>query len=533
MFNPQKKRMKKLILHTSLFLIGMIVPFCSAFAQIDPLLESHFKTYAQFVTNNPKDKQVLDFQYQRIEKNVSSLQNSLKSKFPNDRFTDFQFSQTGGYGTHTPVRSVGDAPSSDLDINMLFKINGGVKTTISVYDFKQEVIGWLRKIFPDTVRYKIYMKEPVVTVVADTTFPDNTTLKYEIDLGSFNLLTTPDNPKCSSLKKCSQIAWGITRDTTVSKWNETEAPGFSEDFNRRFPVTNEVGALVLSATKMLKYWNKYTNMDATRPDNVPPSLTYLIAAYDFLPVPPPSSTLQQLRVMVDSLRKKVFVDSTCSDVSKARLDVPFYTSMDPNILRRMDPASLRKFCNSLKKMSDTLKYVAGLNPNNITRALEALSNVFPNFNNLAPGLYAVYSPNSSKIIYPKNGGANNDTIVQVTYSNVPEKKWRVINIEASSGKLYYPVYNEKSKKVWEVSGSSTVRGTSVVQGEFSNLSNQLWEIVFVGYLDNGNKKLYRIVNKKSSLYMEVKGQSVSDNALVVQENLTTLDNQKWYFTVVQ
>ncbi|RBL92012.1 RICIN domain-containing protein [Chitinophaga flava] len=527
--------MKKLFFNTALLLVGLICSTISVSAQIASALEPYFTSYTRFVTSNPRDKEVLMYQYNRIVKDSSSLKTRLTSTFPGKTFSNFNFLIVGGYGTNTPVRSIGDGQASDLDLNMLFKIDNGAQATISAFTFKTQVQSWLTGLFTNTANshYYLTMKDPVIEIKADTTFPDGTRLDYHMDLGSFNQLNNPQNPNCHPAKLCSQMAWGTTSDNAIggATWEETESPSFVGGFNGKFPEGTTTGDRVLSVCKMLKYWNKYANKDTSQ-DNVPPSITYLIGAYNWIP---PSTTDYRLGILiaeVDSLRRNIF-NNNCSSVAGAHLDVPFYTSMDPNVLRKMSPASLTKFCDSLKKLSDTLHYVATLPSTSLNRGLAALSNVLPDFNNLAPGIYNIYSWHSKKLIYPKNGGvADGDTIVQYSYSNDSIKKWEMGNIEAAQGKFYYVAKNLKSKKVMDVFGGSYLPGTAVIQYGFGNADNQKWELVFLGYVDADNKKLYQLVCKRSGLLLDVTGASYDDNAVVEQWGDNGGNNQKWYFVEV-
>ncbi|MBV8254254.1 MAG: RICIN domain-containing protein [Chitinophaga sp.] len=519
--------MKKLILNVALFLIGFILPVGSVSAQMAARLEPYFDSYTKFVTSNARDSIVLMYQKGRIVSDTNNLKLRLGAKFSPKTFSTFSFLIVGGYGTNTPVRSsVIGSQSSDLDLDMLFKIDDGKKADISAVVFKQQVALWLRDIYPDTNRYKIFIKDPVVAVEADTTFPDNTNLKYQIEIGSFNQLKDPKDSLCLPAQLCSELAWGIN----TSSWQETTSPSFPRNFNQKFLSDTIQGRKVFSDCKMLKYWNKYANYDIN-PDNIPPSISYLIAAYNWLTWPPAPNTyrLQQLIVMVDSLRKNVF-NNDCSNVRNARLNVPFFTAADPNVLSKMDTVALKRFCNSLKKLSDTLQFVSA--QTDINRALLALSNVFPDFNNAPPGTYNIQPYSSLKVIYPKNGGvADGDTIVQITSTNDASKKWVITNIEASQGKFYYTIKNQKSQRALDVYNKSTAAGAPIVQNQFNNNDSQLWEIVFLEYLNNGANKLYKVVNKKSKLVMDA-GPSSTDNAVTTQANPNTTTSQKWYLIEV-
>jgi hypothetical protein len=524
--------MQKTTLYTVLLLAGLIFPNTSLLAQISASLEPYFDSYTRFITSNERDSTVLYYQYNRIVRDTARLKTTLSSTFPGKTFSQFQFLIVGGYGTNTPVKSSVGGEGSDLDLNMLFKINNGIKADISAYTFKDQVKTWLTSIFPATAKsnYIINLKDPVVEIIADTTFPDGTIFPYHMDLGSFNRLSVPQNPGCLPAKLCSEMAWGTGTDNDLirSTWNETASPGFVGDFNQKFPVSTTAGGKALSVCKMLKYWNKFANQ-SLNPDEVPPSLVYLIANYNWIPQWSPSTTyrLQQLIADVDSLRKNIFNDS-CSSVAGAKLNVPFYTSMNPNVLNKMSPNALQHFCNSLKTLSDTLHFVA--NQTNLQRALLALSNVFPQFNNVPSGTYRITSFYSGKVIYPKNGSNTaGDTIVQYTTGNEPSKKWVLGNIEAStSGKFYYVMTNLQNTLVLDNPGSSTTEGTPMIQWPFNNGENQKWEIVFWGY-DSNNKKIYQIINKKSNMLLDVEYPALDNNTRIIQWNSNGGVNQKWYF----
>lgn len=526
--------MKKSILCTAFLLVGLFYSTPALFAQVSADLEPYFDTYTRFVTTNQHDSVVLMHQYDRIVKDTTNLKNRLSSSFSGRSFSNFEFLKVGGYGTHTPVRGNVSSESSDLDIDMLFKINNGIKADISAFTFKTEVQNWLTSIFSNTDKswYTFTMKDPVIEIKADTILPDGTTFSYHMDLGSFNRLNNPQNPNCHPAKFCSELAWGIKSDNDINHatWQETEAPSFTGDFNLKFPEGNAQGDKVLSDCKMLKYWNKLVNKDAI-PENVPPSLTYLIGAYNWVPQWSPTTgiyRLQQLTTVVDSLRKNIF-NNNCSSVAGAHLYVPFYTSLDSNVLSKMDTNALKKFCDSLKKLSDTLHFVSG--QSNLERSLLALSNVFPDFNNVPAGTYHINSYNSSKVIYPMNGGEiDGDSIVQYTSSNDASKKWRIANIEASQGKFYYVLTNLKSGKVLDVSNASNAQGAPIIQWSNNNGNNQKWEIVFLAYYNN--KRLYKIVSKNSNLLLDVTGASINNDAKIIQWPDNGQNNQKWYFEEV-
>jgi hypothetical protein len=524
--------MQKTTLYTVLLLVGLMLSNTPLLAQISAELEPYFESYTKFITSNEKDRTVLYYQYDRIVRDTARLKNSLSSAFPGKTFSQFQFLIVGGYGTNTPVRSSVGGEGSDLDINMLFKINNGIKADISAYTFKYQVKNWLTSVFPNTTKsnYAFNMKDPVVEIVADTTFPDGTKLFYHMDIGSFNRLSVPQNPGCLPNKLCSEMAWGTGTDNDLIRatWNETASPSFAGDFNQKFPVNTTVGDKALSVCKMLKYWNKFANQ-APIPDDVPPSLVYLIANYNWIPQwsSPTIYRLQQLIADVDGLRKNIF-NNNCSSVAGAKLDVPFYTSMNPNVLNKMSTNALQHFCNSLKTLSDTLHFVA--NQTNLQRALLALSNVFPQFNNVPPGTYHITSFYSGKVIYPKNGNnATGDTIVQYTSGNESSKKWVLRNIETSpQGKFYYVITNLQSANVLNAPGSSTTQGTPMNQWTFNNGENQKWEIVFLGY-DSNNKKIYQIINKWSNMLLDVEYPAIENNTRIIQWIPNGGVNQRWYF----
>lgn len=520
--------MQKTTLYTVLLLAGLIFPNTSLLAQISASLEPYFDSYTRFITSNERDSTVLYYQYNRIARDTARLTTILGSEFPGKTFSQFKFLIVGGYGTNTPVKSSVGGEGSDLDLNMLFKINNGIRADISASTFKDQVKKWLTSIFPPTAksRYTINLRDPVVEIVADTIFPDGTTFAYHMDLGSFNRLSVPQNTGCLPAKLCSEMAWGT--NSIASTWNETASPGFVGDFNQKFPVSTTAGGKALSVCKMLKYWNKFANR-SSNPDEIPPSLVYLIANYNWIPQWSPSTTyrLQQLIADVDSLRKNIF-NNSCSSVADAKLNVPFYTSMNPNVLNKMSTNALQQFCNSLKTLSDTLHFVA--NQNNLQRALLALSNVFPQFNNVPSGTYRITSFYSGKVIYPKNGSnKTGDTIVQYTTGTESSKKWVLGNIEGSpQGKFYYVMTNLQSANVLNNPGSSTTEGTPMTQWTFNNGENQKWEIVFWGY-DSNNKKIYQIINKKSNMLLDIQNPASDNNASIIQRNSNGGTTQKWYF----
>ncbi len=515
--------MKKLILIMTLFLNGFVLPINTVSAQIDTLLEPYFDSYTAFVTSNLRDSAVLMYQLGKISKDTANLKLRLGNKFSGKNFSGFNFRIVGGYGTNTPVRStVKGSQSSDLDIDMLFKINNGTKADFSAAEFKQQVAAWLRSIYPDTVKYKIDIQEPVVVLAGDTTFEDGTSLKYHIDLASFNQLYSVPGATCKSDEDCSEIAWGLI---TQGSWVETTAPGFTRNFNKKFQSS---GSNTYSSCKMLKYWNKYTNY-APNEDNIPPSVTFLIGAYNWDDTPK-ATRLVQLKVIVDNLQSNIF-HGDCSNVQNANLSLPFYTAGNKNVLRKMDSTSLKAFCTSLKKLSDTLQFVSRLKKDQLDRALLALGNVFPNFSNPAPGIYNMRATSSDNIIYPKNGGvADGDLIVQFTNSNDDSKKWAISNIQVIDSKFYYTISNLKSKKVLNVSGESVTAGAFIDQSKFQNKDSQLWEVLFQVYQDiNGRKMpIYKLVNKKSKLFLDATSQSTV-NTVIIQNTTSTQNSQKWIF----
>ncbi len=523
--------MQKTKTYCVLLILGCLFFGTRLSAQISAELEPYFDSYTRFITSNERDSVVLYSQYGRIVRDTAKLKTSLSAAFPGKTFSDFKFLIVGGYGTNTPVRSSVGGEGSDLDLNMLFKINNGIRADISAYTFKDKVKSWLTSVFVKTAysNYTFHLKDPVVEIVADTTFPDGTTFSYHMDIGSFNQLSVPQNPACLPVNLCSEMAWGIGQDNDINAavWSETASPGFTGDFNLKFPVSSLAGSKVLSICKMLKYWNKNVNY-STIPDEIPPSLVYLVANYNWVPpyAAPTTYRLQQLIADVDSLRKNVF-NNNCTSVAGAALNVPFYTSMDPNLLNKMSTNAKQNLCNSLKKLSDTLHFVA--NQTNLQRALLALSNVFPHFNNVPPGTYRITSFDSEKVIYPKNGSiATGDTIVQYTSGPESDKKWVLGNIEGTpQGKFYYVITNVQSGMVLDNTANSLTQGTPMIQYPFNNGNNQKWEIVFIGY--SGTKRIYRIINRHSNLLLDVEYPSIDNNARIIQWELNGYPNQQWYF----
>ncbi|NML37698.1 RICIN domain-containing protein [Chitinophaga sp. G-6-1-13] len=521
---------KKRALYSALLLVGLMFSNNALFAQISAQLEPYFNSYTQFITSNKSDSVVLYFQHSRMVKDTTRLKSQLATAFPGKTFSQFNLMIVGGYGSNTPVRSSTGGEGSDLDINMLFKINNGIAANISAYTFKEQVKSWLTLLFPNTAKshYVFNMKDPVVEVVADTILPAGDTLTYHMDIGSFNQLSVPQHPGCLPANLCSEMAWGIGTDNDIfpATWNETASPGFAVDFNQKFPATTTAGEKALSVCKMLKFWSKTANYSPNE-DDVPPSLSYLIASYNWAPAyaAPTTYRLQQLIADVDSLRKNVF-NNNCSSVAGAKLTVPFYTSMNSNLLNKMSTAGLQTFCNSLKKLSDTLHFVE--TQTSLPRALLALSNVLPYFNNAPAGTFRVVSVSTGGVISPKNDGtAIGDTLVQYSFSNVPTKKWVLGNIQLKAdGKCYYVISNFQSGLVIDNPGASMAQGTPMIQWTYGNGGNQKWEILFLGY-DGSNRRIYQIKNKASGLLLDVE-YPWGIGARIIQWPNNGGDNQKWY-----
>ncbi|RAJ05284.1 ricin-type beta-trefoil lectin protein [Chitinophaga skermanii] len=521
---------KKFTLYVVLLMVGGIFSTNTLFAQISAQLEPYFERYTNFITSNKQDSIVLFAQRTKMVKDTARLKTRLAAAFSGKTFSHFNFLVVGGYGSNTPVRSSRGDEGSDLDLNLLFKINNGIAATISAYTFKEQVKQWLQLVFPNTANstYQFEMKDPVVAIKADTTFPDGSNLVYHMDIGSFNQLNVPHNPACLPANLCSEMAWGRNSDNAVedpATWNETASPGFVNSFNTKFPVTTVAGNKVLSVCKIFKFWNKTANYSATD-DDIPPSLSYLVASYYWAPTyAAPPYRLQQLIAVVDSLRKNVF-NNNCTNVAGATLNVPFYTSTNANLLNKMSETGLRTFCNSLQKLSDTLHFVAA--QTSLPRALQALSNVLPYFNNAPAGTFKLVSVNSSQIVSPKNDGTGwGDTLVQYTNTSANTRKWTLGNIQLlPNGQTYYIISNAQSGLVIDNPYSSLTAGTPMTQYGYNNGDNQKWEITFIGY-DASNRQIYQIKNKKSGLLLDVE-YPWGTGARIIQWPSNGGDNQQWY-----
>ncbi|MBN1190315.1 MAG: RICIN domain-containing protein, partial [Dehalococcoidales bacterium] len=85
---------------------------------------------------------------------------------------------------------------------------------------------------------------------------------------------------------------------------------------------------------------------------------------------------------------------------------------------------------------------------------------------------------------------------------------------------YYRIINKNSSYYLDVKDASTSPGVSILQDEYESGDNQLWSLEQDG-------DYYRIINKKSGYYLDVKDASTSPGVNIIQDNYKDLDNQLW------
>lgn len=88
----------------------------------------------------------------------------------------------------------------------------------------------------------------------------------------------------------------------------------------------------------------------------------------------------------------------------------------------------------------------------------------------------------------------------------------------------YDILSYNSTKIVEVKANSTTVGADVVQRTYTDGPHQQWKVVPVG-------AYHRIVNVNSGLSAEIAGSSFTDGVHVTQNTYTGGNNQQWTFTV--
>ncbi len=116
----------------------------------------------------------------------------------------------------------------------------------------------------------------------------------------------------------------------------------------------------------------------------------------------------------------------------------------------------------------------------------------------------------------------NPYIVQEEWSNAISGCTLTTNTTINTGNTYYQIVNRNSSLVMDVSGGSKIAGAQVIQWTNHSGPNQQWALVPDG--DN-----YQIVNHNSGLVLDVSGSSTNALANVIQETPNNSSfSQQWF-----
>jgi len=120
-------------------------------------------------------------------------------------------------------------------------------------------------------------------------------------------------------------------------------------------------------------------------------------------------------------------------------------------------------------------------------------------------------------IYPKDGGSNKGQGFDRVYKIIPDEM----------DPQYVYIQPQHTDLVLEIAAESKTAAAEVILSDYKkNNAAQLFKMLPV----DGQNNVYYLINKNSGLYLEIPtGKEAVNNSVVVQNNKTEADNQKWMF----
>lgn len=203
-----------------------------------------------------------------------------------------------------------------------------------------------------------------------------------------------------------------------------------------------------------------------------------------------------------------------------------YNNGNNNLSCKVDAANVMSVCNSLG-----IGYIAwswcGNNSENAWLDLTNNWGDLTSWGKLVKNSDGSFDSNAFYQFVNRNSGQSIDVsstssvygthLIQSPSSSGYNQQWQIVKL----GYGYCKVVNRNSGAVMDVSGRSTMTGSSVIQWPYNEGYNQQWQIIDLG---NG---YYKIVNRNSGQVLDVKGGSISSGTAVIQWSYNSGYNQQW------
>lgn len=133
------------------------------------------------------------------------------------------------------------------------------------------------------------------------------------------------------------------------------------------------------------------------------------------------------------------------------------------------------------------------------------------------GTVHIINRHSGKYLDVQNRSTNDLVrIIQDASNGQADQEWSF----QDAGGGYCKIMNRNSKKLLNIPGPSTVRGTPLIQYHDDNKSNSQWKLVAVG-------AYYTIVSRYDGQYLDVNGDSTANGAAAVQWSNNGQPDQQW------